>query len=1211
MIHKIEQLLMNRILVLDGAMGTMIQRYTLTEDDFRGEQFKNHSCDLKGNNDLLSITRPDIVKAIHKEYLDAGADIIETNTFSGTSIAQADYSLESSVYELNFKSAKIAKDVAIACSTSDKPRFVAGAIGPTNRTASISPDVDNPAFRHITFDQLKEAYTEQVNALIDGGVDLLLVETVFDTLNCKAALFAIEDVFESKGIRIPIMVSGTITDESGRTLSGQNTEAFLNSISHIPLLSVGFNCALGTKAMRPYVRELAKKAPFFVSAYPNAGLPNEMGEYDESPEAMGAQLEDFMQNALVNIVGGCCGTTPEHIAEFVRIAKKYKAREIPELKKAMRLSGLEAVTISQESNFANIGERTNVMGSKKFKRLIKDDNLEKALEVALHQVEGGAQAIDVNMDDGMLEGEECMTHFLNLIAPDPDISRVPIMVDSSKWHIIEAGLKCTQGKGIVNSISLKEGEEVFKQHAKTILKYGAAVVVMAFDEKGQAADYKAKIRICKRAYHILVDEIGFPAEDIIFDPNILTVATGIDEHNNYAVDFFKATKWIKENLPYAKVSGGVSNVSFSFRGNNIVREAMHSAFLFHAINNGMDMGIVNAGMIEVYEDIPKYLLKAVEDVLLNKDDGATERLVDLADNIKGEGKKRVEDLSWREQSVEGRLSHALVKGIVAFIEQDTEEARLKSVRPLDVIEGPLMDGMSVVGELFGAGKMFLPQVVKSARVMKKAVAVLTPFIEKEKIASSKAGKILLATVKGDVHDIGKNIVGVVLGCNNYEIIDLGVMVPANKILEEAIKNEVDVIGLSGLITPSLDEMIDVAKEMQRNNFKVPLMIGGATTSKIHTAVKVNEHYNNNTVVHVLDASKAVGVTSKLLGKEKANFRISVTEEYETIKDNYLNRKSDKEYLSIGKARENTIVTDWENATIPAANELGVQVFENIDIATIRNYIDWTPFFFTWEMRKKYPDILKDELFAEQANQLMNDANAMLDNIIKNNWLQAKAVIGVWQANSDGDDVHLFENGKQISTYNFLRQQGKKSKSNRCLADLVAPLTSGRKDYMGSFVCTAGLGIEKQLAVYEKDHDDYNSIMLKAIADRLAEALTEYMHEKIRKEIWGYAADEQFENKDLIKEEYKGIRPAPGYTACPDHTEKLKIFELLNAEKSINVSLTESMAMSPNASVSGYYFAHADAKYFSVGKVQDDQIEDYAKRKNMSVEQVEKWLRSNI
>jgi 5-methyltetrahydrofolate--homocysteine methyltransferase len=1208
---KIEQLLLNRILVLDGAMGTMIQRYSLSEEDFRGKQFKNHSFDVKGNNDLLSISHPDIIKEIHKEYLDAGADIIETNTFSGTSIAQSDYSLESAVYELNFQSAKIAKEVAIACSTSDKPRFVAGAIGPTNRTASISPDVENPAFRHITFDGLKDAYVEQVNALLDGGVDLLLVETVFDTLNCKAALFAIEEVFEIKGLRVPIMVSGTITDESGRTLSGQTAEAFLNSISHIPLLSVGFNCALGTKAMRPYVRDLARKAPFFVSAYPNAGLPNEMGEYDESPEAMGAQLEDFMQSALVNIIGGCCGTTPEHIAEFARIANKYTPRKIPKLKKEMRLSGLEAVTISTASNFANIGERTNVMGSLKFKRLIKEDNLEKALEVALHQVEGGAQAIDINMDDGMLEGEECMTHFLNLIASDPDISKVPIMVDSSKWHIIEAGLKCIQGKGIVNSISLKEGEEVFKQHAKTILKYGAAVVVMAFDEQGQAVDYTNKTRICERAYRILVDEIGFPAEDIIFDPNILTVATGIEEHNNYAVDFFKATKWIKENLPYAKVSGGVSNVSFSFRGNNIVREAMHSAFLFHAINNGMDMGIVNAGMIEMYEDIPKDLLKAVEDVLLNKDDGATERLVDLAENIKGEGKQRVEDLSWREQSVEGRLSHALVKGIVAFIEQDTEEARLKAVRPLDVIEGPLMDGMGVVGDLFGAGKMFLPQVVKSARVMKKAVAVLTPFIEQGKEASSKAGKVLLATVKGDVHDIGKNIVGVVLGCNNYEIIDLGVMVPANKILEAAKKNEVDVIGLSGLITPSLDEMIDVAKEMQRNDFKVPLMIGGATTSKIHTAVKINEHYNNNTVVHVLDASKAVGVTSKLIGKEQASFRADVATEYDTIKENYLNRKSKKEYVSIDFARKNATVTDWEKEIIPPANQLGVQVFEDIDIAITRNYIDWTPFFFTWEMRKKYPAILEDELFAEQAKQLLDDANAMLDNIIKHKWLKAKAVIGVWQANSEEDDVHLFENGKQIATYNFLRQQGKKGKANRCLADFVAPLTSNKQDYMGSFVCTAGLGIEKQLAVFEKDHDDYNSIMLKAIADRLAEALTEYMHEKIRKEIWGYAADEQFKNEDLIKEEYKGIRPAPGYTACPDHTEKLKIFELLNAEKSIGVSLTESMAMSPNATVSGYYFAHAEAKYFSVGKVQDDQIADYAKRKNMSVEQVEKWLRSNI
>ena len=1211
MSKKIEEILAERILVLDGAMGTMIQRYNLEEEDFRGEKFKNHTCDLKGNNDLLSITRPEIVKAIHKEYLYAGADIIETNTFSSTSIAQADYSLESAVYELNFQSAIIAKEVAVSCSTEEKPRFVAGSIGPTNRTASISPNVEDPAFRQITFDQLKDSYAEQVKGLIDGGVDLLLIETVFDTLNCKAALFAVEAIFEEKEIRLPIMVSGTITDESGRTLSGQTAEAFLNSISHIPLLSVGFNCALGTKEMRPYIRDLARKAPFFVSAYPNAGLPNEMGEYDESPEVMGVQLEDFMRNNLVNIIGGCCGTTPEHITEFARLANKYSPREIPQITKAMRLSGLEAVTISKESNFVNIGERTNVMGSLKFKRLIKGDLLEEALEVALDQVEGGAQAIDINMDDGMLEGKECMVHFLNLIASDPDISKVPIMVDSSKWNIIEEGLKCMQGKGIVNSISLKEGEEVFKKHAKTILKYGAAVVVMAFDEKGQAVDYKDKIRICERAYRILVDEIGFPAEDIIFDPNILTVATGIKEHNNYAVDFFRAVKWIKENLPHAKVSGGVSNVSFSFRGNNVVREAMHSAFLFHAINNGMDMGIVNAGMIEVYEDIPKKLLKAVEDVLLNKDDDATERLVDLAENIKGEGKQRIEDLSWRDQSVEDRLSHALVKGITSFIEQDIEEARLKSARPLDVIEGPLMDGMGVVGDLFGSGKMFLPQVVKSARVMKKAVAFLTPFIEKEKKAGNKAGKVLLATVKGDVHDIGKNIVGVVLGCNNYEIIDLGVMVSANKILEVAKKNKVDVIGLSGLITPSLDEMIDVAKEMQRNNFKIPLMIGGATTSKVHTAVKINEHYNNNTVVHVLDASKSVGVTSKLIGKEQVNFRTDIAAEYDRIKENYLNRKSEKEYVSIEVARENKVVIDWQKEDIITPNQLGVQVFEEIDITIIRKYIDWTPFFFTWEMRKKYPEILKDKVFGEQAKKLLDDANIMLDIIIKNHWLHAKAVIGLWKANSVGDDVYLFEDKEQYTTFNFLRQQGKKTKANRCLSDFIAPLNSEKEDYIGAFVCTAGLGIEKHLSVFEKDHDDYNSIMLKSIADRLAEALTEYMHEKIRKEIWGYAANEQFKNEDLIKESYNGIRPAPGYTACPDHTEKLKIFGLLDAEKNIGVSLTENMAMTPNATVSGYYFSHPEAKYFNVGKVQDDQVLDYAKRKKMSVKNVEKWLRSNI
>ncbi len=1202
---KIEQLLLKRILVLDGAMGTMIQRYNLSEEDFRGERFKNHSCDLKGNNDLLSVTRPDIIKAIHKEYLDAGADIIETNTFSGTTIAQADYNLESVVYDINFQSAKIAKEVAVACSTADKPRFVAGSIGPTNRTASISPDVENPAFRHITFDILKDAYTEQIKALIDGGADLLLVETVFDTLNCKAALFAIEEVFESKGIRIPIMVSGTITDESGRTLSGQTAEAFLNSIAHIPLLSVGFNCALGTKAMRPYVQELATKAPFYVSAYPNAGLPNEMGAYDESPKAMGKQLEDFMKDGLVNIVGGCCGTTPDHIAEFARLAQLYNSRVKPELQQQMRLSGLEAVTVAPESNFVNIGERTNVMGSIKFRRLITEGNFEEALSVALQQVDGGAQVIDVNMDDGLIDGVETMTHFLNLIASDPDISKVPIMIDSSKWEIIEAGLKCIQGKGIVNSISLKEGEAQFIEQARTILKYGAAVVVMAFDEQGQAVNYEDKIRICERAYRILVDTVGFPAQDIIFDPNILTVATGIEEHNNYAVDFLSASKWIKENLPHAKVSGGVSNVSFSFRGNNIVREAMHTAFLYHAINNGMDMGIVNAGMIEVYADIPKKLLKAVEDVLLNTDVGATERLLEIAERVKGEGKKREEDLTWRNQAVEERLKHALIKGIVAFIDEDTEEARLKAKNPLDVIEGPLMDGMSVVGDLFGSGKMFLPQVVKSARVMKKSVAHLTPYIEQQKSERSNAGKILLATVKGDVHDIGKNIVAVVLACNNFEIIDLGVMVPAQKILDEAKKHQVDIIGLSGLITPSLDEMIHVASEMQRQNFDTPLLLGGATTSQVHTAVKVMDKYTNNAVFHVLDASKAVGVCSKILAKDSHEFVKQTKEKYEQVRTHYLNKKTAKQYVSLAAARANAFNIKGE-ITIP--KQLGVQVFNDIDITTIVDYIDWTPFFTTWEIKGKYPEVLENSEYATQALELFNDAQHMLKDIIKNNWLSLKATIGIWEAKKYADDVQLSEGGQPIETLSFLRQQAKKSKNNLCLADYISDTT---QDYMGAFVCTAGLEIEKQLARFDKEHDDYNSILLKSLADRLAEALTEYMHEKVRKEIWGYAANETFGNEDLIKEEYKGIRPAPGYTACPDHTEKLKIFKLLDAENSIGVGLTESMAMSPNATVSGYYFAHSDAKYFSVGKVQDDQIADYAERKNMSIAEVEKWLRSNI
>ena len=1008
------------------------------------------------------------------------------------------------------------------------------------------------------------------------------------------------------------MVSGTITDESGRTLSGQTAEAFLNSISHIPLLSIGFNCALGAKAMRPYIKELSDKSPFYVCAFPNAGLPNEMGEYDESPQAMAEQIEDFMQSNLVNIIGGCCGTTPKHIKAFADITSKYSPRVKPKRKQAMRLSGLEAVTISKESNFANIGERTNVMGSIKFKRLIKEDDFEEALSVALDQVDGGAQAIDVNMDDGMLDGKECMVHFLNLIASDPDISRVPIMVDSSKWEIIEEGLKCVQGKGIVNSISLKEGEEVFISQAKKILRYGAAVVVMAFDEEGQAVDYADKIRICERAYNILTKKVGFPPEDIIFDPNILTVATGIEEHNNYAVDFFQATKWIKENLPHAKVSGGVSNVSFSFRGNNIVREAMHSSFLYHAINNGLDMGIVNAGMIEVYADIPEKLLIAVEDVLLNKDKNATERLLEMAESIKGKGKERVEDLSWRETSVEERLSHALIKGIVSYIDEDVEEARLKLDQPIDVIEGPLMDGMGIVGDLFGSGKMFLPQVVKSARVMKKAVAILTPYIEKSKGKATSAGKILLATVKGDVHDIGKNIVGVVLGCNNYEIIDLGVMVSCDKILSEAIKHNVDVIGLSGLITPSLDEMIYVAKEMQRNKMNIPLILGGATTSKIHTAVKVNEHYNNNTTVHVLDASKSVGVLNKLLGDRSDDFNTEINNEYKKIKQNYLQRKSQKKYLSLVDARKNAFETDWQNLKITQPNNLGTQIFNDISIKEIRNYIDWTPFFYTWEMKKKFPLILDDENFGVQATQLYNDANKMLDNVIKNNWLNLKSVIGIWKANSIGDDIILKdENNNEIETFCTLRQQAVKSNQNLALSDYIAPSDSGIQDYVGAFACTAGIGIENQLLKFEKEFDDYNIILLKAIADRLAEALTEYMHEKVRKEIWGYAKEENYNNDELIDEIYDGIRPAPGYTACPDHTEKLKIFSLLQAEKNIGVSLTESMAMMPNSSVSGYYFAHPSSKYFTVGKIQDDQIKDYSKRKNMSINEVEKWLRSNI
>ena len=1203
---KIEKILKERILVLDGAMGTMIQRYHLEEEDFRGKKFIDFKSDLKGNNDLLSITRPDIIKDIHLEYLRSGADIIETNTFSSTSISQSDYGLESYVYDINFHSARIAKEAASEMSTDSKPRFVAGSIGPTNRTASISPKVEDPAFRNINFDELRIAYTEQVEALIDGGVDLLLVETVFDTLNCKAAIFAIMDVFENKNIKMPIMISGTITDESGRTLSGQTVEAFLNSISHAPLLSVGFNCALGTSAMRPYIQELSEKSSFYVSAYPNAGLPNEMGEYDETPLVMAKQLEEFMKDGLVNIIGGCCGTTPDHISEFAKISKKYSARPIKNQENQLRLSGLEAVTINSNSNFVNIGERTNVMGSKKFMRLIKEEQFDEALSVALDQVENGSQIIDVNMDDGLIDGVNSMSRFLNLIASDPDISRVPIMIDSSKWEIIEAGLKCLQGKGVVNSISLKEGEDIFIDQAKKIMRYGAAVIIMAFDEDGQAVNYEDKIRICKRAYNILVNKVGFSPSDIIFDPNILTVATGIEDHNNYAVDFFKATKWITANLPYAKVSGGVSNVSFAFRGNNVVREAMHSSFLYHAINNGMDMGILNPGMIEVYTDIQEELLIAVEDVLFNKDNGATERLVQIAENYR-ENIERVKDtLEWRNQSVEERLSYSLVKGIVTYIEEDTEEARIKSSNPLDVIEGPLMDGMNIVGDLFGSGQMFLPQVVKSARVMKKSVNILTPYIEDNKGDKKNAGKILMATVKGDVHDIGKNIVGVVLSCNNFEVIDLGVMVTSDEILQKAIEYNVDIIGLSGLITPSLDEMIHVAKEMQRKDFKIPLIIGGATTSKVHTSVKLIDKYTNNSVVHILDASKSVNVCSKMLGSNASEYKSKIESEYIKIKENYLKRREEKRFIDLHIARKNSFKYHWKDYTPVIPNKIGVTVFKDILIEDIISYIDWSPFFISWEMKGKYPDILKDKKFGKSATSLFNDANDMLRNIAKYKWLKLKSIIGIWEARSNGDDVDIYENGEKIETFNFLRQQSLKKTYNFCLSDFISP----EKDFIGSFICTAGLEIQHQLLKFDKDLDDYNSILLKSLADRLAEALTEYMHEKVRKEIWGYSKNEDFACKELINEEYFGIRPAPGYTACPDHTEKKKIFQLLDADQ-IGVSLTESMAMSPNATVCGYYFSHKDSKYFSVGQIQDDQIKDYAKRKDKSQKEIKKWLRSNI
>ncbi|MCE3278435.1 MAG: methionine synthase [Bacteroidetes bacterium] len=1227
----IKKELEKRILVIDGAMGTMIQQYKLEEKDYRSKRFSDWHKDLKGNNDLLSITQPQIIKAIHKEYLKAGADIIETNTFSATTIAMADYDMQELAFELNVESAKIAKEAITEFQkeTGDTtPRYVAGAFGPTNRTLSLSPNVNDPGFRAITFDELVEAYAEQANGLIDGGADLLLVETIFDTLNAKAALFAIQNVCKERNIKMPVMVSGTITDASGRTLSGQTTEAFLNSISHVDLLSVGLNCALGAKDMRPYLEELSDKAPFYVSAYPNAGLPNQFGEYDQDAHEMGHQIEEFLKAGFLNIVGGCCGTTPSHIKRIAEIAKQSKPRKKPEPDHLMHLSGLEPVTLRPESNFMNVGERTNVTGSKKFLRLIKEGNYEEALAIAKDQVDGGAQVIDVNMDEGMLDGEAAMTKFLNLIASEPDISRVPIMIDSSKWTVIEAGLKCVQGKAIVNSISMKEGEEKFIEQANKIKQYGAAVIVMAFDEVGQADTYQRRIDICKRAYDILVNKVNFPPQDIIFDPNIFPVATGMEEHRLNALDFFNATKWIKENLPYAKVSGGVSNVSFSFRGNDVVREAIHGAFLYHAVKNGMDMGIVNPSQLQVYDDIPKELLVLVEDVLLNRRDDATERLVNHAETLKGTSNEKAEkNEEWRKGTVEERLSHALVKGIVEYIDIDTEEARLKLGRPLHVIEGPLMDGMNVVGDLFGSGKMFLPQVVKSARVMKKAVAYLEPYLQQEKETNrlagivgdgrQNAGKILMATVKGDVHDIGKNIVGVVLACNNYEIIDLGVMVSCDKILEEAKKHNVDVIGLSGLITPSLDEMVHVAKEMERLKFTTPLLIGGATTSKVHTAVKIAQNYSGP-VVHVNDASKSVPVASSLISDElRAAFMTEVNKDYERVREQNKNAQSQNKYISIAEARENKFPINWKDTKIQTPAFTGNKVFEDYSLEEIAEYIDWTPFFISWEMKGSYPKILNDPERGEEAKKLFNDAQKMLKQIISEKWLKANAVIGIYPANAVGDDIEVYEDknrSKIKTTFHTLRQQTKKpaGQYNIALSDFVAPTsTSETTDYIGAFAVTTGIGIDEHVARFEKDHDDYSAIMLKALADRLAEAFAELMHKKVRKEFWGYAKDENLKNEDLIKEEYAGIRPAPGYPAQPDHTEKPELFKLLDVEKNTGITLTESMAMFPTAAVSGLYFAHPDSHYFGIGKIAKDQVEDYGKRKGMHLEIVERWLGPNL
>jgi 5-methyltetrahydrofolate--homocysteine methyltransferase len=1214
--RKLAAALRERVLVLDGAMGTNVQDYGLGEEDYRGRRFADHSIELKGNHDLLSLTRPDVVRDIHRAFLAAGADIVETNTFTATAISQADYGLESLARELNCAAARLAREAADAATaeTPEHPRYVAGVLGPTNRTASISPQVNDPGFRNVTFDDLRRAYAQALEGLVDGGVDLILVETVFDTLNAKAALFAVEDCFAARGLRLPVMISGTITDLSGRTLSGQTPEAFWYSVRHARPLSVGLNCALGAQQLRGHVAELARVADTFVSCHPNAGLPNAFGGYDDTPEDMASMLREFAESGLVNVVGGCCGTTPAHIRAIAGALAGVAPRRVPELPRRCRLAGLEAVSIGPESLFVNVGERTNVTGSARFARLIRDEDYEAALDIAREQVRNGAQLIDVNMDEGMLESEEIMCRFLRLIAAEPDISRVPVMVDSSKWSVIEAGLQNLQGKGVVNSISLKEGEAAFIEQAQRVRRYGAAVVVMAFDEQGQAETASRKLEICERSYRILTEEVGFPPEDIIFDPNIFAVGTGIEEHAGYAVAFVEAARLIKERLPDVKVSGGVSNVSFAFRGNGALREAMHSVFLYHAIEAGLDMAIVNAGQLPVYEDIPADLRERVEDVLLNRRADATERLLEVADSVKGQARARADDLGWRELDVEGRLMHALVHGIADYVEADTEEARQALERPLEVIEGPLMGGMSVVGDLFGAGKMFLPQVVKSARVMKRAVAYLKPFMEAEHAGSMRppAAKIVLATAKGDVHDIGKNIVGVVLRCNNYEVIDLGVMVPSARILETARAEGADLVGVSGLITPSLEEMCYVAQEMQREGFDIPLLIGGATTSRMHTAVKIAPNYEGPTV-HVADASRAVGVVSKLVSPaSRGAYVAAVREEYAAMRARRAEERRTRRRATLADARANKLPFDWSTYVPPRPQELGCKHFESYDLDELTRFIDWTPFFRSWDLPGTYPRILEDDKVGEAARTLYRDARAMLRRIVEERWLQARAIIGFWGANAVGDDIEVYADGgraRSIATLYTLRQQAiqRRGRANLALADFVAPKGSRVEDYLGAFVVSAGFGLDEVVADFERRHDDYGAILLKALADRLAEAFAERMHQRVRTEFWGYAADERLDNAALIREEYRGIRPAPGYPACPDHTEKRTVFDLLDAEAVTGVSLTESFAMLPAASVSGLYFSHPEARYFGVGKIERDQVQEYARRKGLAVEAAERWL----